>query len=111
MAICVCNNALLECTFGATPSNLIVIPSTVNTESMTAATIMDHKPNVNILPFGACAAIGAPCVPATAAPWVPGSTTVLITNYPALNNTSKLTCSLGGVISVIYPGQTSVMVP
>jgi hypothetical protein len=30
---------------------------------------------------------------------------------PALNNTSKLMCNWGGVIQIVAPGQTSVMIP
>ena len=112
MAICVCSNAMLDCTFGAAPSTLMLIPMTTQTSNMPPATIMDFKPNVNIMPFGACAALsGAPCVPATAAPWAPGSPNVMIGNLPALNNVSKLMCSLGGVISVTFPGQATIMVP
>ncbi len=83
---------------------------------------------VNILPFGMCnslanpqvaAATAAkygtltpqPCVPVVAAPWAPGSPTVLIGNMPALNNSSKCMCNWGGVIQVVSPGQTKVQVP
>ena len=82
----------------------------------------------NIMPFGMCnspsnpvvaaataAALGVltpmPCIPATAATWVPGSPTVLIGNMPALTNTSKLMCNWGGVIQVVSPGQFTTMVP
>ena len=34
----------------------------------------------------------APCVPALAAPWVPGAPTVLVCGKPLLNNSSKLIC-------------------
>jgi hypothetical protein len=36
---------------------------------------------------------------------------VSIANMPALNNSSKLTCSLGGVIEITNPGQTQIQVP
>jgi hypothetical protein len=89
---------------------------------------MDNKPMANILPFGMCsspsnptvasataAALGVltpmPCVPVTAAPWAPGSPTVLLANQPALNNTSKLMCNWGGVISISMPGQTTEQIP
>jgi hypothetical protein len=93
-----------------------------------AANIMDNKPLVNILPFAMCtslanptvasataAALGVltpmPCIPATTAPWVPGSPTVLIGSMPALNQPSKLMCLWAGVIQITYTGQTSVQVP
>ena len=51
----VCNGALLACSFGAAPSTLTVLPTNrVMTSSQPAATIMDHKPMVNIAPFGLC---------------------------------------------------------
>ena len=89
---------------------------------------MDNAPLVNILPFGMCnspsnptvaaataAALGVltpmPCVPATAAPWVPGAPTVLIGNMPALTSDCKLMCSYGGVIQIVSPGEFTVMDP
>lgn len=128
MALQVCMGATLQCSFGAAPSTLAVLP--VNrTQTVTPdANIMDNKPLVNIMPFAMCsslanptvasataAALGAltpmPCVPVIPAPWAPGAPTVLIANMPALNNTSKLMCAYGGVIQVVNPGQTTVMIP
>ena len=129
MAQQVVMGATLKCTFGAAPSVLTVLPVNGNLDSsMPAANIMDHKPMVNIMPFGVCtslanptvaaatsAALGVltpmPCVPATVAPWVPGSPTVLIGNMPALNNLSTCMCTWAGVISVVNPGQVTTMVP
>jgi hypothetical protein len=125
----VVNGATLMCTFGAAPSTLIVTPENkVLASNMPAATIMDNIPGKNIPPFGVCsslsnptvasatsAALGVltpmPCVPATTAPWTPGSPTVLIANKPALNNSSKCMCMWAGVISITVPGQTTVQVP
>lgn len=129
MGVQVCMGATLMCSFGAAPSSLVVLPANrVMTGGPAAANIMDSKPMVNILPFAMCsspanpmvaaataAALGVltpmPCIPATAAPWAPGSPTVLIGNMPTLNNSSKLMCSYGGVIQVTVPGQATVMVP
>lgn len=128
MAIQVCMGATLQCSFGAAPSSLVVLPTNRTLTTTPAATIMDHAPLVNILPFGMCsspanptvaaataAALGVltpmPCVPATAAPWVVGAPTVLIGKMPALNNSSKLMCAWGGVIQVVNPGQTKMMIP
>ncbi|TNJ62374.1 DUF4280 domain-containing protein [Paenibacillus hemerocallicola] len=124
----VCGGAMLQCSFGAAPSSLMVLPANRVMTSMPIANIMDNKPMVNILPFGMCqsmanptvaaataAAFGAltpmPCVPVTAAPWAPGSPTVLVANMPALNNTSKCMCNWGGVIQVVQPGQMTIQVP
>ena len=128
MAIQVCMGATLQCSFGAAPGTLVVLPSNRTMTQTPAATIMDHAPLVNIMPFGMCsspanptvaaataAALGVltpmPCVPATAAPWIVGAPTVLIGNVPALDNNSKLMCNWGGVIQVVNPGQTKVMIP
>jgi hypothetical protein len=118
------------CTFGMAPSELIAVPkgAPVMAGGPPAATIMDNIPIVNIPPFAMCtspanpevaaataAALGVPtpmpCVPATVAPWVPGSPTVLINNVPALNNTSQCMCMWGGVITVTYSGEVTVEVP
>lgn len=121
----VCMGAALQCTFGVAPSSLVVLPANkMMTSNVPAANIMDHKPMVNIMPFGMCqslanptvasatsAALGVltpmPCVPATSSPWAPGSPTVMLANQPALNDTSKLTCNWGGVISVNFAGQAT----
>jgi hypothetical protein len=124
----VCMGAMLKCSFGAAPSPLTVIPQDRAMTGLPAATIMDNKPFVNIVPFGLCnspanpavaaaiaASLGAvttaPCIPVTPAPWVPGAPTVLIGNKPALTQTSKCMCSWGGVIEISQPGQTTVNTP
>ncbi len=128
MANLVCMGALLQCSFGAAPSSLIVLPANGVLTGTPAATIMDHAPIVNVPPFGVCssmanptvaaataAALGVltpmPCVPATTAPWVPGAPTVLIGNMPALNDQSKLMCTWGGVIQINFAGQATTNVP
>ena len=134
MAMQVCMGAMLQCSFGTAPSALVVIPENRVTTMTPDANIMDHKPIINIISFAMCttqsnpavamatsaattAALGvytptpAPCVPATASPWVPGSPTVHIANQPALNDTSTLMCTWGGVISITFPGQTTVQIP
>lgn len=128
MGIQVCAGAMMQCSFGVAPSALNVLPANRVMTGAPAATIMDHAPIVNVPPFGVCsslanpmvaaataAALGVlvpmPCIPATAAPSVPGSPTVLIGGMPALNNSSKLMCNWGGVIQIAFPGQVTVMVP
>jgi len=120
--------AMLQCSFGAAPSSLVVLPQNRVLTGTPAANIMDGKPLVNVLPFGMCnsptnpvvaaattAALGVltpmPCVPATPAPWVPGAPTVLIANMPALDNSSSLLCNWGGVIQIKNAGQTTVEIP
>lgn len=125
----VCNGATMMCSFGVAPSQLTVLPvNRVNTSNQPAATIMDHQPMVNIAPFGMCvslanptvaaatsAALGVltpqPCMPVTISPWVPGATTVLLGNQPALDNTCTLNCMWGGVIQIVAPGQFTEIIP
>jgi hypothetical protein len=129
MGMHVCMGAMMQCSFGAAPSSLIVLPvSMVVTSSVPAATIMDHIPVANIPPFGMCqapsnpqvialtaAALGvftpAPCIPVTPAPWVVGAPTVMVANKPALNNSAKLMCTWAGVIQFTAPGQFTEQVP
>jgi len=125
----VCSGALLQCSFGAAPSSMVVLPvNRVMTSSMPAANIMDNVPMVNIMPFGVCmspsnptvaaataAALGVltpmPCIPATTAPWAPGAPTVLLANMPALDDASQLMCMWGGVIKVAFAGQATEQIP
>ncbi len=117
MAQLVASTAQLMCSSGTAPSALLVVVPTVNAESKPAANIMDYVPFTNIMPFGTCNVLTAaasgvptPCVPATAAPWTPGSPTVMLRKMPALNNTSTCTCTIGGCITITNPGTTKEMV-
>ncbi len=121
--------AMMSCSFGAAPASLIVLPTAKTMGcNMPAATIMDNKPIVNIPTFGVCmsmanptvaaataAALGVltpmPCIPVTAAPWAPGSPTVMVGGNPALNNSSTCMCNWAGVITFSMAGQFTVMVP
>ena len=59
----VCMGATLQCSFGAAPATLMVLPTNrVMTSNMPAATIMDHVPMLNILPFGMCNSPSNPMV-------------------------------------------------
>ena len=125
----VCMGANMMCSFGMAPSSLVVLPANrVMTDQVPDANIMDHIPMVNIMPFGMCmsianptvaaataAALGVltpmPCIPATPAPWVPGAPTVMLGNFPTLDNVSTLNCIWAGVITFVTPGEFTVMVP
>lgn len=125
----VVNGAQLACTFGSSPSNLVVLPINRTTiANQPEATIQDHVPMLNIMPFGMCmspsnpqvaaataAALGVltpqPCIPATSSPWTPGALTVEIANQVALDNVSMCNCMWGGVISITDPGQQTTEIP
>lgn len=121
------NTAMCQCSFGVAPAPLTVTSqTTVLGSNMPAATIMDiPKPPMT---FGMCsslanptvasataAAMGVltpmPCIPACAAPWAPGSPTVLVCNKPALNNSSKCMCNWGGVISLVMTPAVTINIP
>lgn len=125
MANLVVNTSLCSCSFGAAPVPLMAtcVP-TATALNQPIATIMDLPK----LPFGMCtsltnpavasataAALGAltpmPCTPMVAAPWAPGSPTVIVGNYPALNNSSKAICNFGGIIQITMTPALTVQVP
>ena len=127
MGLLVTGTAILNCSFGAAPTPLTVLPVNHVLVDLPAANIMDNKPFLNITPLGVCtslanptvaaataAALGVltpmPCLPVTVAPWVVGTPTVLIGNMPVLNSDSKLMCMWAGVISISYAGQVKVTV-
>jgi len=123
----VCSGAKLKCSFGKSTSVLSILPvKLVDTVKQPAAVIMDNIPMVNIAPFGMCsslanpaviaataAAMGtptpAPCMPATIAPWMPGSPKVKIRKLAALTDDCKLNCAWGGMIEITKAGQTKVV--
>jgi Domain of unknown function (DUF4280) len=129
MPLQVCMGAMMQCSFGVAPSSLVVLPTNrVMTNMVPDANIMDHIPMVNIMPFGMCtsvanptvaaataAALGVltpmPCIPATPAPWVAGAPTVLLGNFPSLDNVSQLMCMWAGVITFVDAGETTVEIP
>lgn len=125
MPKCVCSGAMMQCTFGAAPAVLNVLPLNRVTEGTPGANIMDFIPVTNIPPFGVCsspanpavaaltaAAMGvltpAPCVPVTSAPWAPGNPKVMLAGTPILTDTSQLMCAWQGVIRIQQSGQLIV---
>jgi Domain of unknown function (DUF4280) len=129
MPLQVCMGAMMQCSFGLAPSSLVVLPTNkVMTNMVPDANIMDHIPMTNIMPFGMCtspanptvaaataAALGVltpmPCIPATPAPWVTGAPTVLLGNFPSLDNVSQLMCTWAGVITFVDAGEVTVEIP
>lgn len=121
MANMVCGGAVCRCSFGMTPSVLLVTPENRVSSTMAFAVVTDNVPIKNIMPFGMCrnpanptvaaataAAMGVltpmPCVPVPAGTWQPGSSNVKIAGKPALTSDSKLTCAYGGTIQLDSPG-------
>jgi hypothetical protein len=120
----VCMGAMLQCSFGMTPSSFMVInPLRPMIQGRLMANITDFIPMTNILPFGMCksmsnptvasataAAMGAltpmPCIPVTTTPWSPGGKE-MVGGSPVLMDNCKLICTWGGQITVKNPGQTT----
>jgi len=118
----VVTGALLQCSFGVAPSTLNVIPAArVMAEKKPMASIMDNIAIANIPPFGVCSSLANPitaaqtaaalgvltpgtCVPVIPAPWVPGSTSVMVGKKPALTDSSTCMCAYGGAISIKISG-------
>jgi hypothetical protein len=113
---------------GSSPSSFSATTRPITTGGVPVGNINDHVPMMNIAPFGMCqspanpqvaaattAAQGTltpqPCIPATAAPWSPGSSVVLVANMPTLNNSSTLSCMWSGTITFSDAGQVAVTVP
>lgn len=123
MATYVCSGAKLKCSMGNAQSSLTVLPTrTIFLCGKPKANISDHKPMVNIAPFGLCrslknptvaAATSAhmgrltpmPCVPNTPAPWIGGKDDVIEKGNLALLNTCKLKCMWAGTIELVTNGQ------
>ena len=125
----VVNGAMITCSFGSNPSELMV---TSQSKCMVcgrpAATIMDAKPGVNISSFGLCSSLLNPQVAsATAAAlgvltpqpcgFIPGGTwsadksKIILAGKPVLCNSSRLICGMGqGVITVTTTGQKKVII-
>ncbi len=129
MGMPVVMSANTMCSMGLVPSVLMVLPLNKTTMGKKpAANIMDNKPMANVMPFGTClslanpltaaltaAALGVltpgPCIPVLPGPWAPGSPTVMIAKFPALNNSSKCVCAYGGAISITFGGEPTVTIP
>ena len=131
MPLLVVNGATLQCPMAVPPGTTSMIVTSVHRAqagNQSAANIADFVPMTNIPSFGMCmslknpqvaaatsAAQGVltpqPCMPAIVAPWSPGSSTVMLDNLPALNDTSTCQCLWGAAILVAYAGQATVMIP
>ena len=126
MSIPVVAGATLACPFGLAPGTLNVLPSTAMVENRPPATILDIAMGINITPFGLCTSLTNPvtaaqttaasgvltpgaCTPIVSAPWAPGAPMTLVGGKPALTLGSTCVCIYGGVITIVNPGATSVL--
>ena len=126
MAIPVVTGASIMCSMGMGTGSLTATAQAIVTyEGKMVATTMDVTPMVNVSSCGMCtsmanpavasataAALGVltpqPCVPAPAGSWM-GSPGPTIGGRMALANDATLTCSYGGAIKIVTPGQAKVV--
>ncbi len=104
MSYQVCHGATLQCSKGQLPGRLLVLPDrTVRAGDLPAAHVRDHRPLINIVSFGTCLAGLLPrrCIPETPQPWTPGAAQARVEQVPALDGSSRLACSVGGVIRIV----------
>jgi hypothetical protein len=123
----VVSNAVLACSFGASPGKLTALPNPqVMVEGQPAAVIADIKAIPNVAPFGMCSSLGnpaveaatkaaqgvltpQPCTPVLTSPWAPGVPLVLVAGQPAVNSPCTAVCSFGGKVTVTSPGTTQTL--
>ena len=121
----VVHGATLRCDHGAVPGTLHVVPAGTRSTLVPAATVMDHVPLTNLLPFGPCrslanpqvaaataAASGVltpqPCVPVVPAPWSVEAGAVKAGGLPVLVEGAQCACTWGGTITIAAPGGEGV---
>lgn len=102
----VVHGATLQCSHGSLINELqLPIGHGVFIKWKKQANTSDYKSMYNILSFGLCSVIRAPCIPAVMMNWLNGKEDVIIEEDTALLNTSIAICSCGGIISIIDDGQ------
>ena len=126
MGFMACMGGLATCPFGVAPTPLTFLPAPPvlgTTGPMGKCT--DMAPFLNITPFGVCmsimnpitatltaAAFGVltpgPCIPVPAGIWIPVAPMVMSAG-PVLSSDSKLMCAYMGAISIIIPGEFTVL--
>lgn len=127
MGMAVVTGAMVLCPFGTAPANLIVTSQgTLLAEGKPVATITDTSV-ANIPTCGMCsslanpqvaaataAALGVltpqPCVPAIAGTWTAVKPNCIVGGKPCLTSEATAICSYGGTMSIINPGQKTVLI-
>lgn len=105
--------AMLMCSFGTGPSELVVLPTTrITVDGMPVANISAMVPMLNIPPFPMCISpiaggIPIPCIPTLVGPWMPMGT-IMFGGMPALDSLSKAICAREGIVMITFPGQVKI---
>lgn len=127
MGLPVVTGAACLCSMGTAPGQITATNQmTIRMGGRPVASIADAAPMSNVGSCGMCtslanpavaaataAAMGVltpqPCVPAPAGVWIcPGK--VRVGGKPVLTTDGKLTCSYGGTISILNPGQATTKI-
>ena len=127
MAFAVVTGASVKCAMGQVGSLTVTSNQKRLVDGKPVATIKDSASGVNISPCGMCtsllnptvaaataAALGVltpqPCIPNTTGTWIPTQLTDLTEGAPTLTSDATCVCTYGGVISVVMPGQSTIMI-
>jgi hypothetical protein len=89
----------------------VMFPPSNSCQSQSNPTVVSASNAATIAAMGTPMFVPAPCLPIFAGPWAPGSPTCTLGGQPMLNNTSKLPCTMGGVIEIISTPATTVNIP
>jgi hypothetical protein len=113
MPLVVVNDAILMCNAGDAVSSLTAT-YTQYVEFSSAcelvATVFDSVEGLNVKPFGKCKLMHKkPCRPHTPVPWSPGLSVVMAAGNPMLVEGDVLPCAVGGLIQIVYPGQSTLL--
>lgn len=100
-----------KCSMGSS-ENMLNLPLdhgvTYSPEGKPILNANDHIPNQHIMPHGMCKVTKGPCMPVTPLAWINVNTKHTLDGAPALLDSSKLPCMIGGVISIVPPETGSV---
>lgn len=133
MPLAVTLGATCACSFGTTPAVFTPqLPPRALFANLPVGSVSDNNPEVNFTPpcvscFGMCTSLANPevqsatamaqgvltpmaCQPEFPAPWTPGALKTKVGDAQTLTQNSTLMCTFGGVITILNPGQTTVMV-
>lgn len=112
----VVTGAFMFCAGGESPLFFDSMPDlNVLCQSMPAGTFSNIVPDINLTPAGIClirsleSAFPMPCTPIPIGTWITGLPNILINGSPALGMLSMLPCIFGGVISIVFPNNESVL--
>lgn len=118
------SGAMIQCTCGATPTQLLVMPTPAEAANFlgkdSPANMTDNVAYMNIQPFAVCSSaanptvvaasaasgtlVPTPCQPAIVSPWSPGDPQSLVRGAPAITTSSTCMCAWGGVIMILSQG-------